>query len=156
MKIKYFLTFLLLSYMVNCAISSSLQSISTISNSISMSLSSISTSLESISDSLRSSSKSISGDEKSALKEQKAYKAEIRYLTAYVLKESIPPEDYLREMGRIARQYGIYHWQTNPNTYIGIGEGLKLSNISSKQFQELLSAIKHEELKNYLMIGYQN
>lgn len=156
MNIKKILILLLLPYMANCAISSSLDSISNISNSVSKSLNSVSTSLESISDSFRSSSKSISNNEKEQVKEQQAYKAEIRYLTAYVIKESIASEDYLREMGRIARQYGIYHWKTNPYTYIGIGEGLKLSNVNSIQFKELLTIVKHEKLKNYLMMGYQN
>lgn len=156
MNIKKILLLILLIYMSNCAISASLNSISNISVSISNSLNSISTSLVSISDSFRSSSKSISNNEKEQVKEQQAYKAEIRYLTAYVIKESIPSEDYIREMGRIARQYGIYHWKTNPYTYIGIGEGLKLSNISSIEFEELSTSIKHEKLKNYLMMGYQN
>lgn len=155
MKVKCIIILIGLS-LINCAISSSLNSISNISSSISTSLGSISTSLESISTSIRSSSESISDSKKEHNKEQLAYKAEIRYLTIFAINEGISSEDYIREMGRIARKFGLYHWKTNPYTYMGIGEGLKQSNVNPYQFKEILNSVHHEKLKEYLIMGYQH
>jgi hypothetical protein len=143
--------------LTNCAIFSSLDSISNVSNSVSKSLNSISTSLESISNSLRSSSESISdssgGKEK---KEQQAYTNDVQYLTIFAIKESLSKEDYLREIGRIARKYGIYNWKVYPSTYRGMGQGLRNANIKEQAFNEFLSNIPNEEIKKYLIEGYYN
>mgnify|MGYP001024349805 CR=1 FL=1 len=150
------LIFLLIFFFIvnNCSI---INSISNISISISNSLGSLSTSLESISKSFRSSSESISdSSKKEEVKQEQAYINDIKYFTVFAIKESIPSDEYLREVGRIARNYGLYNWKAYPATYVGIGNGIREAHVNEVQFKELLSAINHQEMKNFLIQGYYN
>lgn len=81
---------------------------------------------------------------------------DIKYLTIFAVKESISSNDYLREIARIARNYGIYNWQTYPYTYKGIGRGIRNAQIRESEFHEFLSSLENQDMKNYLKEGYYN
>jgi len=157
MKFKLILILSILVFLGNCAISSSLNSISNSVNFVSNSLNSLSTSLVSISKSIRSSSESISdSSKKEEKKQQQAYINDVKYFTVFAIKESIPSDEYIREVGRIARNYGLYNWKAYPATYVGIGKGIREARVNKVHFNELLSAVNHEEIKNFLIQGYYN
>ncbi len=148
-----FTLFLILVPLMNCAISSSLDSISQSSNSISRSLNSLSASLESISGSFKSSSESLSKDNEK--KEQTLYIKEVSYFTKFAIIENLSSDQYLRELNHIARNHGIVDWEINANTYIGIGKGMKISNVSSNQLQEFLRSLSNSYIKEHISYGYQ-
>jgi hypothetical protein len=78
---------------------------------------------------------------------------DVKYFTVFAIKESIPSDEYLREVGRIARNYGLYNWKAYPATYVGIGKGIREARVNKVHFNELLSAVNHEEIKNFLIQG---
>ena len=150
---KFYLPSLILLFSVsNCAMFSSLNSISTSSNTASTSLnsvSSISDSVKSISTSLKSISTSSSGGT-SAM--QKLYIQDIATLTElYSAKDN--QTDFKNDVNRLALKSGILNYESDSITYEGIGIGLKRSQFSKVKFEELLNAV-NPEVRKSLTKGY--
>lgn len=141
-----------------CSISTSLDWMSDSSKRFS---NSVSDSLESISDSVGSISRSISrssgsgGDEAASLR----YQMDIRTFTAaYIQSGGASRTEYLRDMGRIAEKHGITDWESEPATYVSVGEGLRKAGVSGDQystFEKSLGGVS-PELRRLLRSGYES
>ena len=95
--------------------------------SISYSLGKSSDSVTSISD-----SSSPSDDD-----EKTAYSQDVRELTVAYIESGQQPDEYMREIGHIARAHGITDWERLHTTYVAIGEGLKRAGIHQAQLQDV-------------------
>ena len=154
MKLNLLLTASLL-FLFNCQIFESVGSISTSVTGVSTSLNSISRlsdSVQSISGSLQSISGSSSGGGKAQLQ---VYKMDIRDLTAIYYKNGFDKE-YTTDLAQVARKNGILSWESDPTTYVGIGEGLKKAQVNEHEFQAFLGKIdsNRKELRARLLEGY--
>ncbi len=142
-------------FLFNCQAFESLGSISTSVNGISTSsnsISKLSDSVQSISGSLQSISGSSSGGGKAQMQ---VYRMDIRDLTAIYYKNGFDKE-YNNDLAQVAQKNGILNWESDPTTYIGIGEGLKKAQVNEYEFKEFLAKIdgNRKELKDRLVEGY--
>lgn len=154
MKLTIF-TLLVSLFLFNCAASESVGSLSTSVNGISTSSNSIlklSDSVQSISGSLQSISGSSSGGGKSQMQ---VYQMDIRDLTAIYYKNGFDSE-YNSDLAQVAKTNGILNWESDPSTYVGIGQGLRKAQVEESEFQIFLSKIdgSRKSLRSFLSQGY--
>ena len=75
--------------------------------------------------------------------EQKAWQRDARDYTAAQLKRSDNLDTYRSGIAKLARKHGITDWEARATTWLGIGEGMAASGLSSTQVQatiEMLAA----------------
>lgn len=142
-------------FLLNCAASESVGSLSTSVNGVSTSsnsISKLSDSVQSISGSLQSISGSSSGGDKS---KSQVYRMDIQDLTAIYYKNGFDSE-YNYDLAQVAKKNGILNWESDPLTYVGIGQGLKKAKVGEYEFQTFLSKLEanRKSLKAFLSEGY--
>ena len=93
--------------------------------------------MQSISGSLQSISGSSSGGGKSQMQ---VYQMDIRDLTAIYYKNGFDSE-YNSDLAQVAKTNGILNWESDPSTYVGIGQGLRKAHVEESEFQIFLSKI---------------
>lgn len=149
------LTLLTSLFLYNCAASESVGSLSTSVNGVSTSsnsISKLSDSVQSISGSLQSISGSSSGGDKS---KSQVYRRDIQDLTAMYYKNGFDSE-YNYDLAQVAKRNGILNWESDPSTYIGIGQGLKKAQVEEYEFQTFLNKFtaNKKSLRSFLSEGY--
>lgn len=83
---------------------------------------------------------------------QKIYIRDIATLTElYSTKDN--QSDFKNDVNRLALKNGILNYESDSITYEGIGIGLKRSQFSKIEFEELLKTI-NPEVRKSLMKGY--
>jgi hypothetical protein len=157
MKLTLSILIMSLLLLTNCQVFESLGSISTSINGVSTSsnsISKLSDSVQSISGSLQSISGSSSGGGKSQMQ---VYRMDIRDLTAIYYKNGFDNE-YNSDLAQVAQKNGILNWESDPTTYIGIGEGLRKANVSEYEFNTFLNKLDSRSslLKSFLLEGYRS
>lgn len=140
----------------NCAVFNSLSTSSQSLNSVSTSLNSISTALNSVSSVSKSlasisASSASNDDEKSSLFIQDVESVTYLFMTGRI-------ESWEEEMERTAQKYGYLTWKENPNSFFGIGRGLKKARISEKDFEYFSNRLinKNSQLYKFLNLGYRS
>ena len=92
---------------------------------------SVSTSSESSAESSKSSA-SISRSSASAGRKA-SYREDVRTYTAAYVRSSGPFDVFEKQLGELARQYGVTNWEDDEATYVGIGEGLGEASVGQAQ-----------------------
>jgi hypothetical protein len=82
---------------------------------------------------------------------------DIRDLTAIYYKNGFDKE-YNSDLAQVAQKNGILNWESDPTTYVGIGEGLKKAQVTEYEFKEFLAKIdgNRKELRDRLVEGYSS
>lgn len=93
---------------------------------------SISSPFESSSASLASSSRS-SGSSSPARRE--SYRNDVRDYTAAYVKSSQDLDAFRRGIADIASKHKVSDWESDMDTYVGIGAGLRKANVKPAQFE---------------------
>ncbi len=106
-----------------------------------------------------SPSNSSSGDD--GEKEYKqTYIDEIMIYTDGIVNSHATPDDFMRSLSRIAERHGISNWEANPDTYIGIGKGLKMAGLPKDRLHTLpiLASVMTPKPKmmKYIIQGYDS
>lgn len=128
-------TRLVLGLLAVCGLALGCSLLSSSSNSVN----SISTSFQSMSTSLQSSSDSSSGGDDGLAA---AYGRDVRNYTAAFVGSEGGPDEFLRNLGRIAEAHGITHWERERETYVAVGAGLRqagVNRVELRAFQESLA-----------------
>ena len=92
---------------------------------------SVSSSFESSSASLASSSGSSAS---SSPARRESYRNEVRDYTAAYVKSSQGLDAFRRGLADIAAKHGVSDWESDMDTYVGIGAGLRSANVQPAQF----------------------
>lgn len=100
---------------------------------------SVSTSVESISTSLRTMSRSISRSSESGgdAAVSDAYRRDVRAVTAASVQAGAGSPEFLRDLGRVAREHGIVDWEGRRDTYVAIGAGLRDAGVDDAALDRL-------------------
>lgn len=101
---------------------------------------SIEGSSQSISSPFESSSASSSPEQKKD-DEQQAWLRDVRDFTAAQMKRSDDLDTYREELAKVAKKHGITDWEARTTTWLGIGEGLAASGLSSTQAQATIDLL---------------
>lgn len=96
---------------------------------------SISASSSSLSKSVRSSSRSSdSSSSSSPGAAEEAYREDVAdYTQAFVRSHRGDVEGFDADLGRLAAEHGITNWEESPDTYSGIGAGLRQAEVSDAE-----------------------
>lgn len=116
----------------NCAIFSSLSSISTSSDSSA----SISKSVTSVSDSISSISESSFGGGDEAARE--LYIHDFQSAGVQYAKERPNYESLDAVLSRVASRYHVQDWKKEPLSYVALGRGLKLAGVNHKDLELMI------------------
>jgi hypothetical protein len=90
--------------------------------------SSISWSSDSISNSLDSVSRSSSESSSDGKSDSAAYREDVKDLTAAHLLSGGDLGGLQRDLGSLARQHGVNDWESDPSTFVAVGEGLAVAD----------------------------
>ncbi|MEW6744063.1 MAG: hypothetical protein AB1486_15025 [Planctomycetota bacterium] len=118
-----------------------------ISESVSVSASQI---LGLASNSIKSISNSITGGgQAGAPRDIKAY-------AVLCAQENTNEVEFLRGIGRIARQHGITHWEAEPHLLVAAGEGLRSGGMSEDDMERFGArlAARDETTAQWVLQGY--
>lgn len=117
------------------------------SDSTSALLKSLSTSVSSISD-------SISSDKKE--EKESAYRQDIKSALVLFYKHPTTQKDLELDLALVAKEHGITNWKSNANTYLAIGQGLKLACANQNDFVVIVERVSQDNVKmaNLLKEGY--
>jgi hypothetical protein len=117
------------------------------SDSTSALLKSLSTSVSSISDSISSGSK----EEK-----ESAYRQDVKSTLVMFYKHPTTRNDLEQDLTLVAKEHGITNWKNNANTYLGIGQGLRLSSATEVEFDQIVQRVSQNNTKmaSLLKEGY--
>jgi hypothetical protein len=91
---------------------------------------SVKSSFESSSASVRSSS----GSSGSSSRESESYRNEVRDYTSAYVKSGGQFDNFTRGLDSIAARHDITDWESDQDTYVGIGAGLRAANVTREQF----------------------
>ena len=121
--------------------------------SISESSKSFSTSSGSISDSVSSIASSPSDSSKGSTR----YQNEVMdYTVAYVKSANVDMAWFQKGLADIAARQGVINWEQDPETYVGIGRGLKkvqLSKIAYETYKKNFAESNYEKMQD-IQKGY--
>lgn len=98
---------------------------------------SVSSPFEWSSDSVASSSRSSSpnrGEE---------YRTDVRDYTQAYVKSGGDFDSFTRGLSEIASKHGVSNWESDDNTFVGIGQGLKKAGVTSTQFGVWKTNLSH-------------
>jgi hypothetical protein len=150
---KYFLL-LTLTFLINCAAFNAVSTSSQSLDSVSTSLNSVSRALDSVS-SISGSLTSISTSSKDKDKKDSQYRKDVQDLTALSVIQG-SSKSLEMDLQNLAMQNGYLSWKENPNSYLGIGAGLKKAGVQPSQFESFASKYKqtNPHLHTLLYQGY--
>jgi len=146
---RFLLGFLSAFAFLGCAVFSSIstssQSLDSVSTSVSAALNSISRSVSSIS---RSSPGSQAKSE--------TYQKDIEVLVSFYASHPEMAEFMEADIAKIAERHGILDWQSYDRTYTSIGRGLRKAGFTQSQVEELAKAScpGKEKLVDAILEGY--
>jgi hypothetical protein len=95
---------------------------------------SVKSSFESSSASAASSSGS-STSSGSSSRDRQAYRNEVRDYTSAYVKSGGQFDNFTRGLDSIAARHEVTNWEADPDTYVGIGAGLRAANLTPEQFR---------------------
>jgi hypothetical protein len=98
--------------------------------------SSISWSSDSISNSLDSLSKSSSESSPDGESDDAAYREDVKDLTMAHLNSGSDLEGLQRDLGSVALQHGVNDWESDPSTFVAVGQGLALTDASAERIDD--------------------
>ncbi len=64
-----------------------------------------------------------------------SYRNEVRDYTAAYVKSGGQFDAFTRGLAGIAQRHGVTNWESDQNTFVGIGAGLKKAGVSPEQFE---------------------
>jgi hypothetical protein len=104
------------------------------------SLSSVSRSATSASDVISDSAEWISDSSSDAFSSSAsaAYREDVRVATRSCIESGTTDGAFLRQLGHIAAQHGITHWEAQPDTLVAIGAGLREAGVFEDEVDVLL------------------
>lgn len=88
------------------------------------------------SDSSKSSSNSSSPSDTDQKDAKTAYKSDVSAYTTSAAKDG-NAEDYMRELGSIAKRHGITDWERDTATYNAIGSGLRRAGVTQEEVRDV-------------------
>jgi len=88
------------------------------------------------SDSSKSSSNSSSPSDTDQKDAKTAYKSDVSAYTTSAAKDG-NAEDYMRELGSIAKRHGITDWERDTATYNAIGSGLRRAGVTREEVKDV-------------------
>ncbi len=88
------------------------------------------------SDSSKSSSNSSSPSDTDQKDAKTAYKSDVSAYTTSAAKDG-NAEDYMRELGSIAKRHGITDWERDTATYNAIGSGLRRAGVTREEVRDV-------------------
>ncbi len=88
------------------------------------------------SDSSKSSSNSSSPSDTDQKDAKTAYKSDVSAYTTSAAKGG-NAEDYMRELGSIAKRHGITDWERDTATYNAIGSGLRRAGVTREEVKDV-------------------
>jgi|ETNmetMinimDraft_30_1059905.scaffolds.fasta_scaffold06885_4 hypothetical protein len=88
--------------------------------------------------------------------QEQAYQRDVRDLTAAQLRRSDDLDTFRKELARVAKKHGISDWEAWRSTWVGIGEGIAATGVSSMQAQATIGrlAANHPDRLQALRQGY--
>ncbi len=93
----------------------------------------LSTSSRSVSD---SSDSSESSSRSSTSKERQGrYREDVRTYTAVYLKSGGHVDAFEKQLGELARRYGVTDWESDEATYVGMGEGFSDAGVGPTELE---------------------
>ncbi len=90
-------------------------------------------------------------------KEKKTtYRMDVKGISEFYSKNLASDTGFIRDISFVAEKNGITNWKSEKVTYFAIGEGLKKSNLSENEFQNLKKVISggNAEIQNLMEKGY--
>jgi hypothetical protein len=81
------------------------------------------------------SSASSSGSSASSAARKDSYIKDVAGYTQAYAKSGGQYDGFTRGLGEIAEKHGVSDWENDPDTYTGIGAGLKNANVPPAQFE---------------------
>jgi hypothetical protein len=63
------------------------------------------------------------------------YREEVRSYTAASVRSGVERDAFEKELGDLARSYGLTNWEEDETTYVGIGEGLGDAAVGEAQLE---------------------
>lgn len=89
----------------------------------------------SFSESAVSPSKSVSASsESSSADHEDAYRQEVRDYTAAYVQSGGQDDSFERTLADLGRKHGISDWQSNSNTWVGVGQGLARAGVTGEAY----------------------
>lgn len=116
----------------------------------------------SLSDSSASISRSVSNSISSPFESSsrssspgEAYRNDVRDFTASYIKSGGDPSNLKSEVGSLARKKGVTDWESNENTYLGIGAGLAKAGMSEAELEAYKRTVAgNDQQAQWMQSGY--
>jgi hypothetical protein len=89
----------------------------------------------SISDSVSSPFESSAASSASSSPSSESYRNEVRDYTVSYVKSGGQFDAFTRGLSGVAQRNGVTNWESDQNTYVGIGAGLKKAGVPPDQFE---------------------
>jgi hypothetical protein len=67
-----------------------------------------------------------------------AYQEDVRVLTYSFVASGEREDHFLRDLGRVAEQHGLLHWEIEPATWFAIGAGLHEAGVAEGELDAFL------------------
>lgn len=90
---------------------------------------------DSISASFESSSASLASSSGSSSRDRASYRNDVRDYTSAYVKSGGQFDNFTRGLDSIAKKHGISDWESDQDTYAGIGAGLRAGGQTAEQFE---------------------
>lgn len=130
-----------------------------VSKSVSTSIESMSRSVQAMSGSISKSSDAAEG----APAESRAYRRDIRVVTAANLAAGASDDEMLRDLARVADEHGVVHWEGRSDTYRAIGAGLRDAGAGPAEMQRFADELtagtpgpEAERALQWVLEGYRS
>lgn len=117
-----------------------------ISTSVDAVLGSVSNALNSISDSIST------GGGESAM-----YLRDVKMYAATYLREPNADADFARGLSLVAESHGVVHWEASAETFVAVGDGLRLGGASPEQMERMVTRLGQTDAERarLLLDGYR-
>lgn len=90
---------------------------------------------DSVSSSFESSSASLTSSSGSSSRARESYRNDVRDYTSAYVKSGGQYDNFTRGLDSIAKKHGVTDWESDQDTYVGIGAGLKAGGQTQEQFE---------------------
>ncbi len=100
---------------------------------------SVTTAIGSVSDSVKSASDRVSANDEERL--EREFRDDVRVAVRDLVELGATPDDFLRELGRIAELHGISDWESESGTLNALGAGVCEAGTGETELDALLERI---------------
>jgi len=110
-----------------------------------------------VADSSNASSRS-SGSGDSEERSESSYRDDVRVAARAFAESGGDAEAFLRQLGRIAEDHGISHWEGQPGTFIALGAGLREAGVPESELGNVLGRLRRasDQERAWLDAGYRS